>query len=88
MQVANEKNKLQVNLKATQLARNYWESDPFWGQIRRDRGSNYNISITKRNLHIVGFRPVIEINYQNNNSNIPFFSYNKLFGGLFFRNVY
>lgn len=88
MQAANESNKLQVNLKATQLARNYWESDPFWGQIRRDRGSNYNISITKRDLHIMGFRPVIEINYQNNNSNIPFFSYNKIFGGIFFRNVY
>jgi len=38
--------------------------------------------------YILGLRPSIDITYQSNNSNIPFFSYNKLFGGVFFKNMY
>lgn len=87
-QVADDYTNLQANLKASQLRRNYWDSDPFWGQVRQDRGQLYYASITKRDLYILGLRPSIEITYQSNNSSIPFFTYNKLFGGIFFKNVY
>lgn len=87
-QIANDYTNIQANLKASQLRRNYWESDPFWGQVRQDRGQIYNFSLTKRDLYILGLRPSIEVTYQANNSSIPFFSYNKVFGGVFFKNVY
>ena len=87
-QIANDYTNIQANLKASQLRRNYWESDPFWGQVRQDRGQLYNLSLTKRDLYILGLRPSIEVTYQANNSSIPFFSYNKVFGGIFFKNVY
>jgi hypothetical protein len=87
-QIANDYTNIQANLKASQLRRNYWESDPFWGQVRQDRGQLYNLSLTKRDLYILGLRPSIEVTYQANNSSIPFFTYNKVFGGIFFKNVY
>jgi len=87
-QIAQDSTHLQASLKASLLQRNYWESDPFWGQVRRDAGQLYFFSLTKRNLYILGLRPSIDITYQANNSTIPFFTYNKLFGGIFFKNVY
>ena len=87
-QIADDYTNLQANLKASQLRRNYWDSDPFWGQVRQDRGQIYYLSVTKRDLYILGLRPVIEITYQSNNSSIPFFAYSKIFGGIFFKNVY
>jgi len=87
-QIADDYTNIQANLKASQLRRNYWDSDPLWGQVRRDSGRLYTASITKRDWYILGMRPSIEVVYQTNQSAIPFFSYNKLFGGLFLKNVY
>jgi hypothetical protein len=87
-QVAEDSTQLQATLKASRLQRNYWDSDPFWGQVRQDAGRLYFFSVTKRDLYILGLRPSIDITYQTNNSSIPYFSYNKLFGGIFFTNVY
>lgn len=87
-QVGQDATHLQATIKASLLQRNYWESDPFWGQVRRDSGQLYFFSLTKRNLYILGMRPSIDITYQVNNSTIPFFAYNKLYGGVFFKNVY
>jgi hypothetical protein len=86
--VAWDSTNIQANLKASLLQRNYMDSDPLWGETRRDSGQLYWLSITKRDLYILGLRPSIDITYQKNNSNIPFFAYNKLFGGIFFKNVY
>lgn len=86
--ISEDSTHLQATLKASLLQRNYWESDPLWGQVRRDAGQLYFFSLTKRNLYILGLRPSIDITYQANNSTIPFFTYNKLFGGIFFKNVY
>ena len=87
-QMAHDATNVQANLKATVSQRNYWDSDPLWGQVRRDSGRLYTASITKRDWYILGMRPSIEVVYQTNQSAIPFFSYNKLFGGLFLKNVY
>lgn len=87
-QIAEDSTHLQATIKASILQRNYWESDPLWGQVRRDSGQLLFFSLTKRNLYILGLRPSIDITYQSNNSTIPFFTYNKLFGGIFFKNVY
>lgn len=87
-QIGNDATHLQANIKATFSQRNYWESDPLWGEVRRDAGQLLFFSLTKRNLYILGLRPSIDITYQSNNSSIPFFTYNKLFGGIFFKNVY
>ena len=87
-QIAEDSTQLQANLKASVLQRNYWDSDPFWGQVRRDSGQIYFLSITKRDLYILGLRPSIDFTYQTNNSTIPFFTYNKMFGGIFFKNVH
>lgn len=87
-QVAWDATNIQANLKASVLQRNYMDSDPLWGETRRDAGQLYWLSITKRDLYILGLRPSIDVTYQANNSNIPFFTYNKLFGGIFFKNVY
>lgn len=87
-QVAEDSTQLQATLKASRSQRNYWQSDPFWGEVRQDSGNTYYFSITKRDFYIMGLRPSIDITYQTNNSSIPYFSYTKLFGGLFFTNVY
>ena len=87
-QIAEDSTQLQASLKASRLQRNYWQSDPFWGQVRQDSGQLYFFSVTKRDLYILGLRPSIDITYQSNNSSIPYFSYNKVFGGIFFKNVY
>jgi hypothetical protein len=87
-QFAEDRSQLQANIKASILQRNYWESDPLWGEVRRDAGQLLFFSLTKRNLYILGLRPSIDVTYQANNSSIPFFTYNKLIGGIFFKNVY
>ena len=45
-------------------------------------------SLIKRDFYVFGLTPVIEFTYQKNSSNIDFFSYNKFFVGLYFKNVY
>jgi Surface lipoprotein assembly modifier len=87
-QIAEDSTNLQANLKASLSQRNYRDSDPLWGVIRHDSSQLYFLSITKRNFYLLGLRPSIDITYQTNNSNIPFFTYNKLFGGIFLKNVY
>lgn len=87
-QIAEDKYNMQATLKASTLQRNYWDSDPLWGQVRQDSGKLYFFSITKRDFYILGLRPSIDITYQTNSSTIPFFSYNKTVGGISFSNVY
>lgn len=87
-QISQDSSNIQATLKASILQRNYWESDPFWGVLRKDSGNVFYLGITKRNFYIFGLRPVIDINYQANNSSVSFFTYNKFFGGISFTNVY
>jgi hypothetical protein len=63
-------------------------SDTLWGQTRNDNGQIFYASLVKRDFYIFGLTPVIEANYQTNQSNINFFTYNKFFVGLYFKNVY
>lgn len=87
-QLSEDSSNVQATLKASVLQRNYWDSDPFWGAIRKDTGNIFYLGITKRNFYILGLRPNIDVTYQSNDSTIPFFNYNKFFGGVSFTNVY
>lgn len=88
VQVAEDSMNLQLNARATVIRRNYWDIDPLWGATRSDNGVIYSATITKRDFYIFGLRPEIGYVYQNNNSNVAFYSYNKAVFGLFFKNVY
>jgi hypothetical protein len=87
-QIAHSPTSIQLNLKATMSLRNYSNTDPLWGDTRKDIGQNFSVSLIKRDLYVFGFTPMLEFNYQSNNSNLDFFSYNKYFFGLYFKNVY
>lgn len=87
-QIAHNPTSLQLNLKATVSTREYGATDPLWGKTRRDQGQILYASLIKRDFYVFGLTPVIEFTYQTNNSNIDFFSYNKFFVGLYFKNVY
>jgi len=87
-QIAEDSTNVQATIKVSALQRNYWDSDPLWGQVRQDAGRIYFFSITKRDFYILGLRPSIDITYQSNNSSIPFFTYSKTIGGISFSNVY
>jgi len=87
-QIAHAPTSLQLDLKATVSARDFGAKDPFWGERRRDQGYSLYASLIKRDFYILGLAPVIEFTYQNNRSNIEFFSYNKFFVGLYFKNVF
>lgn len=87
-QIAHSPSSLQLNLKATFSSRGYGDVDPLWGQTRNDNGQIFYVSLVKRDFYIFGLTPVIEATYQTNQSNINFFTYNKFFVGLYFKNVY
>lgn len=87
-QVAHSPSSLQLNLKATFSTRKYNGVDPVWGVTRNDNGQIFHASLVKRDFYILGMTPVIEATYQTNKSNIGFFGYQKLFVGLYFKNVY
>ncbi len=87
-QMAHSPTSLQLNLKATFSGREFAAADPLWGKTRRDQGQMLYASLIKRNLYVFGLTPVVEFTYQTNSSNIDFFSYNKFFVGLYFKNVY
>lgn len=87
-QMSHDATNVQATIKASALQRNYWDSDPLWGQVRQDAGRLYFFSITKRDFYILGLRPSIDVTYQSNTSSIPFFSYGKTIGGISFTNVY
>ncbi len=87
-QIAHNPTSLQLNLKATFSAREYGATDPLWGKTRREQGQILYASLIKRDFYVFGLTPVIEFTYQTNNSNIDFFTYNKFFVGLYFKNVY
>jgi len=87
-QIAHSPTSLQLNLAVTLSQREYGAPDPLWSRTRRDSGQIFYASLIKRDLYIFGLAPVIEFTYQTNQSNINFFTYNKFFVGLFFKNVY
>lgn len=87
-QVAEDSTNLQLNLKVTLSRRNYWDTDPIWGDNRSDGGLSYAVTLTKRDLYVFGLRPEIGYVYQRNDSNIPFYSYSKGVVGIFLKNVY
>jgi len=87
-QIAHSPSSLQLNLKATFSSRGYGGVDPLWGKTRKDNGQIFYASLVKRDFYVFGLTPVIEATYQTNSSNINFFSYNKFFVGLYFKNVY
>ena len=87
-QIAHSPSSLQLNLKATFSNRGYGDVDPLWGQTRNDNGQIFYASLVKRDFYIFGLTPVIEATYQTNQSNINFFTYNKFFVGLYFKNLY
>lgn len=87
-QIAHSPTSLQLNLKATLSSRQYGAIDPLWQKTRQDSGRVFYAALMKRNFYVFGLMPVIELTYQTNKSNIDFFSYNKFFIGLYFKNVY
>lgn len=87
-QMAHSPTSLQLNLKATFSGREFAAADPLWGKTRSDQGQMFYASLIKRNFYVFGLTPVVEFTYQTNSSNIDFFSYNKFFVGLYFKNVY
>lgn len=87
-QIAHDPTSLQLNLKATFSSRQFGAPDPFWRKTRQDQSQIFYASLIKRDFYLFGLTPVIEMTYQTSNSNIEFFSYNKFFVGLYFKNVY
>lgn len=57
--------------------RNYESADPFFGKTRRDSRQTFGIEIYNEEINLFGMIPGIELRYDENNSNIAFYSYDK-----------
>ncbi len=57
--------------------RNYESTDPFFGKTRRDTRQTFGVEIYNEEINLFGMIPGIEVRYDENNSNIVFYSYDK-----------
>ena len=57
--------------------RRYEAEDPFWGETRNDTRFMVGITLTKINLDILGYIPEVGVSYEENTSNIDYYSYSK-----------
>ena len=57
--------------------RRYRDDDPFWGETRDDTRFMLGITLTKINLDILGYTPELGVLYEENTSNIEFYSFSK-----------
>ena len=55
----------------------YEDDDPFWGETRNDTRLTVGITLTKINLDIFGYTPEVGVSYEDNESNIEYYSYSK-----------
>ena len=55
----------------------YEDDDPFWGETRNDTRLMVGITLTKINLDIFGYTPEVGVSYEENKSNIEYYSYSK-----------
>lgn len=56
----------------------YEANDPFFGDTRRDTRYWVGITITKGDFKVFGYTPEMVVSYEENRSNLAFYSYDKL----------
>lgn len=60
------------------VGRRFYEAtDPLWGESRRDTREVFGIALKITDLKVFGLTPEVGISYEENSSNIEFYSYDK-----------
>lgn len=61
------------------LGRRIYEADdPFFGDTRRDTRKMLGITLKKNNLNFFGYTPEVGLSYEENTSNLAYYSYDKV----------
>ncbi len=64
---------------STSLGKRLYEADdPFFGETRNDTRLMVGITLKKINLDIFGYTPEVGVSYEENTSNIEYYSYSKI----------
>jgi tetratricopeptide (TPR) repeat protein len=63
-------------------------ADPFFGEIRADQRNMVSLNLSRNDINVVGLVPVLELSYEQTNSNISFYSYKKINANMSFKRAY
>ena len=80
--------RIKSQLKFSYSSRKYDATDPFFGQKRSDKTNSVMLTLLASEIKIFGGNPTLEIGYQQNNSNIGFYSYGKMTINIYFKKAY
>jgi tetratricopeptide (TPR) repeat protein len=56
----------------------YESEDPFFGDTRRETRTIFNVNINKDSFRVFGYVPEVEFRYDENHSNLDYYSYDKV----------
>lgn len=82
----NEKLKAQVRVLSS--SKKYDGTDPFFGKVRSDNRNMVILSLSKNDFNMLGLTPVVDLSYEKTNSNISFYSFNKMTTNISFKKAY
>lgn len=78
--------KAQFRLSASK--KQFDAADPFFGEIRADQRNLVSLNLSRDDINVVGLVPVLELSYEQTNSNISFYSYKKMNLNVSFKRSY
>ncbi|BBB28906.1 surface lipoprotein assembly modifier [Neptunomonas japonica] len=56
----------------------YGEVDPFFGERRRDTNKKLGFLLSNKTIHSYGYKPEVGVTYEQNDSSLAFFEYDKI----------
>ncbi|MGY8873036.1 MAG: surface lipoprotein assembly modifier [Pseudomonadales bacterium] len=56
----------------------YGDVDPFFGERRRDTNKKFGFLLSNKKIHSYGYKPEVGVTYEQNDSSLAFFEYDKI----------
>lgn len=65
-------------LSSSLSLRLYGDVDPFFGERRRDTNKKFGVLLSNKKIHSYGYKPEVGVTYEQNDSSLAFFEYDKI----------
>lgn len=63
-------------------------ADPFFGEVRTDHRHIISLNLMRDDVNVMGLTPVVELSYEQTDSNISFYTYRKMNANVSFKRSY
>lgn len=75
-------------LKISSSSKEYDATDPFFGEMRLDKRNSVMLTLAADKLNLFGVTPTLDLGYEKTNSNITFYTFDKVTATIYFKKAY